>query len=212
MLRVAAPGATVAPMRPASLAAPPRRAAAAELPTMRHARRIPPRRRRVGAADPGAGRGDGRIQLHRRRRRPAVPAGLRRRHLQLRHRRGAPGRARRLPGRAGRRCQRPHAARAVGCRGRRPPRRAQRPGGLHRDLLRHATASAATSSASSARARPPAACGRPTCRARASRRRGCCTCRASRWPSPTAPATPPMRPSTSRARPAWPSASTPTCG
>ena len=97
-----------------------------------------PGRAMAGAADPGPGRGDGRIQLHRRRRRPAVPAGLRRRHLQLRHCRGAPGRARRLPRRAGRRCQRPHAARAVGRRRRGPPRACAATRRLHRDLLRHA--------------------------------------------------------------------------
>ena len=94
------------------------------------------------------GEGDGR----------AVPAGLRRRQLELRDRRGPPGRAGRLLQRPRRRRLRPHAARAVGRGGRRPRERADRRRRLHRDLLRHPRRRAATSSTSSAAARRRAGC------------------------------------------------------
>ena len=100
--------------------------------------------------------------------------------------------------RAGRRCQRPHAARAVGCRRRGPPPGAQRRGGLHRDLLRHPR-----------RARPrvqllprsgsAASRMRPADLPRAAHRRGAGAAPVGHHAgaSPTAPATPPTRPSTS---------------
>ena len=89
--------------------------------------------------------------------------------------------------------------------------RAQRRRRLHRDLLRQPR-----------RRRPPLQLfsarlgGEPprlsrSCRARASRRRACCICRASRWRSRTSHKTPAGPRSRSRARPACRSPSTPTC-
>ena len=212
ILTVATPGATVAPLRLASLAAQP---PAARAQNCRQCVMVDASSRDVPASAPQilalgeamvefncTGEGDGRLYLQ-------GFGGDTSNFAIAAARQGARVGC---SGRAGRRCQRPHAARAVGCRRRGPPPGAQRRGGLHRDLLRHPwRARPRVQLLPPGLGRQPHAPGRPAAHCHRSGA-GAAPVGHHAGASPTAPATPPTRPSTWRVPRAWRSASTPTCG